>query len=370
MFRCPALLLALCCFLPCPAPAQAPPTVEVLAEGLDQPWALTELADGRLLITERPGRLRVFENGQLLAQAVEGLPPVLALGQGGLLEVLADRNHADNGWIYLTWSHGSRRDNATRLGRARLDGLRLVDLQVLFTARPGKRGGAHYGGRLAQLPDGSLVLGLGDAFSEREQAQRLDSHLGKIVRVGADGAVPADNPFVGRSEVLPEIYSFGHRNVQGIAWDAQRGVLWAHEHGPRGGDELNRIEPGVNYGWPVATAGRDYSGAQISPFASYDGMRDPLYGWTPSIAPAGLAMYRGEQFPGWDGSLLVTALAGRALHRLSPRSDGGFDEERLLLDLGERLREVRVASDGSVLLLTDSPRGKLLRLKPAAGTGE
>lgn len=369
MFRCPALLLAMCCLVSSPAAAQAPPTVEVLAEGLEQPWALAELADGRLLITERPGRLRVFERGQLLADAVEGLPPVLELGQGGLLEVLADRDYAQNGWIYLTWAHGSRRDNATRLGRARLDGLRLVDLEVLFTASPGKRGGAHYGGRLAQLPDGSLVLGLGDAFSQREQAQQLDSHLGKIVRVGMDGTVPADNPFVGRSDALPEIYSLGHRNVQGIAWDAGRGVLWAHEHGPRGGDELNRIEPGINYGWPVATAGRDYSGAQISPFASYEGMRDPVHGWTPSIAPAGLAVYRGGLFPAWDGSLLVTALAGRALHRLSPRADGGFDEEVLLADLGERLRDVRVARDGSVFLLTDSPRGRLLRLTPGSGPG-
>lgn len=364
------LLLAFCCALPCmPALASPAPRIEVLAEGLEHPWALTELADGRLLITERPGRLRVFESGQLLADAVEGLPPVLALGQGGLLEVLADQNHADNGWLYLSWAHGSRRDNATRLGRARLDGMRLVDLEVLFTATPGKRGGAHYGGRLAQLPDGSLVLGLGDAFSQREQAQRLDSHLGKIVRVGADGTVPADNPFVGRSDALPEIYSYGHRNVQGIAWDARRGVLWSHEHGPRGGDELNRIEPGVNYGWPVATAGRDYSGAQISPFASYEGMRDPVHGWTPSIAPAGLAVYRGAVFPDWDGSLLVTALAGRALHRLSPRDDGGFDEEVLLANLGERLRDVRVARDGSVLLLTDSARGRLLRLTPGSGTG-
>lgn len=366
MPRWSALLLALCCTLPLPALAQTAPAVEVLAEGLDQPWSLTELPDGRLLISERSGRLRLFADGQLQLEPIAGVPEVLALGQGGLLEVLADRDYAESGWLYLTWSHGSRRDNATRLGRARLQGGQLVDLEVLFTARPGKRGGAHYGGRLAQLPDGSLVLGLGDAFSEREQAQRLDSHLGKIVRIGRDGTVPADNPFVGRSDALPEIYSYGHRNVQGMAWDAVRGVLWSHEHGPRGGDELNRIEPGINYGWPVATAGRDYSGAQISPFVRYEGMRDAEHGWTPSIAPAGLAVYRGALFPAWEGDLLVTALAGRALHRLHPRADGGFDEEVLLAELGERLREVRVARDGSVLLLTDSPRGQLLRLRPPA----
>jgi glucose/arabinose dehydrogenase len=251
------------------------------------------------------------------------------------------------------------------MARATLGEAGLEDLREIFVAQPDKPTDAHFGGRIAQLADGSLVLTLGDGFSLREAAQDLRSHLGKIVRVHTDGSVPADNPFVGRADALPEIYSLGHRNVQGIAIDAERGILWAHEHGPRGGDELNRIEPGINYGWPVATAGLDYSGAQISPFERYAGMRDPVHGWTPSIAPSAMVLYRGAAFAQWQNDLLVTALAGRALHRLQIDADGRVQQEDVLLrSLGERLRDVRVDAQGRVLLLTDGARGKLLRLSP------
>lgn len=344
--------------------AAAAVEVETLAEGLAQPWALAELPDGRLLISERAGRLRVFADGRLQVSPIDGLPEVYFKGQGGLLDVLPDRDFEGNGLLYLSYAAGTDAANTTTLARARLEGAALVDLQVIFAARPAKSSSAHFGGRLLQLADGSLLLALGDGFSWREAAQDLSSHLGKLVRVRADGSLPADNPYIDREGALPEIYSYGHRNVQGLALDSINGVIWQHEHGPRGGDEINRIEPGLNYGWPIATHGLDYSGAEVTPFQTYPGMRDPLHGWTPSIAPSALAIYRGTLFPQWQGDLLVTALAGRALHRLSPRADGGFDEELLLQDLGERLREVHVAADGSVLLLTDGADARLLRLGP------
>lgn len=340
------------------------PRIETLAQGLEHPASVAELPDGRLLIAERLGRLRLWTSAGLSAP-LSGLPELRFAGQGGLLDVLPDRDFASNRVLYLSYAAGSARANGTRMARATLGEAGLEDLREIFVAQPDKPTDAHFGGRMAQLDDGSLVLTLGDGFSLREAAQDLRSHLGKIVRVHADGSVPADNPFVGRADALPEIYSLGHRNVQGIAVDAERGILWAHEHGPRGGDELNRIEPGINYGWPVATAGLDYSGAQISPFEHYAGMRDPVHGWTPSIAPSAMALYRGAAFAQWQNDLLVTALAGRALHRLQIDAEGRVQQEHVLLrELGERLRDVRVDAQGRVLLLTDGAGGKLLRLSP------
>lgn len=360
----PLSLLVLLLALPAPAGA-AELRIETLVEGLELPSSVAELPDGRLLISERAGRLRLWTPAGL-SEPLAGVPEVRFAGQGGLLEVLPDREFANNGALYLSYAAGSRRANGTRLARATLGEAGLRDLREIFVARPDKPTDAHFGGRMAQLADGSLVLTLGDGFSLREAAQDLRSHLGKLVRLNPDGSVPADNPFVGRDDALPEIYSLGHRNVQGIAFDAARSILWSHEHGPRGGDELNRIEPGQNYGWPVATAGLDYSGAQISPFIDYPGMRAPVHGWTPSIAPSSLAVYRGAAFARWQNDLLVTALAGRALHRLRLDADGRVEEEEVLLrDLGERLRDVRVDSQGRVLLLTDGAGARLLRLSPA-----
>lgn len=359
----PILLCAALAVLPAATPASEL-RIETLAEGLEYPAAVAELPDGRLLIGERIGRLRLW-TATGLSTPLAGLPAVRFAGQGGLLDVLPDRDFASNRVLYLSYAAGSGRANGTRMARARLGESGLEDLREIFVARPDKPTDAHFGGRIAQLDDGSLVLTLGDGFSLRESAQDLRSHLGKIVRVHSDGSVPADNPFAGRDDALPEIYSFGHRNVQGIAVDAARSILWSHEHGPRGGDELNRIEPGVNYGWPVATAGRDYSGAQISPFTRYAGMQDPVHGWTPSIAPSALAVYRGAAFAQWQNDLLVTALAGRALHRLRLDADGRMQQEQVLLrDLGERLRDVRIDAEGRILLLTDGPKARLLRLSP------
>lgn len=339
--------------------------IEIVAEDLSWPWSLAFLPDGRMLVTQRGGQLRVIEDGRLQDAPITGVPPVYANSQGGLFEALPHPDFERNGWIYLSFAHGTPAANATRVARARLVEGRLVDLEVLFTASPDKNTPVHYGGRMAWLPDGSLVIGLGDGFDYRESAQRLATHLGSIVRIEADGKAPDNNPFVDRDNAQPETWTYGHRNVQGLAWDARRQVLWAHEHGPRGGDEINIIERGQNYGWPVATHGIDYSGASISPYRTRPGVVDPLLVWTPSIAPAGLAVYRGDAFGDWDGDLLVAALAARDLRRIEIEGRDVVGRHRLLEDLGERLRDVRVGPDGFIYVLTDSAQGRLLRLRPA-----
>jgi len=338
--------------------------VETVVTGLEHPWSLAFLPDGRQLVTERPGRLRVLEEGRLSAP-LEGVPAVLAEGQGGLFDIVLHPDFGDNGRLYLTFAHGTPERNATRLVRARLEGERLVDVEVLFTARPWKAAAVHFGGRLAFLPDRTLLMTLGDGFDHREAAQRLDGHFGKIVRLRDDGSVPPDNPFVGTEGALEEIWSLGHRNPQGIVVDARTGRVFAHEHGPAGGDEINRIEPGGNYGWPVATHGRDYSGAAISPFTEYAGTIAPLLDWTPSIAPAGLAMLSGPLFPALEGELLVAALKARELRRVRLGAAGEVVGEAVLVSGHGRLRDVRVAPDGSVWVLTDAAEGAVLRLTPA-----
>ncbi len=338
--------------------------VSVVAEGLEHPWSLAELPDGSVLVTERAGRLRVIERGRLRAEPVRGVPDVLAQGQGGLFEVLPDRDFAQNRTLYLSFASGTYFANGTRVLRARFDGRTLDEHATLFVAKPLKHGNVHFGGRMAQLADGSLLIGLGDGFEFREQAQNLASHLGKIVRVMPDGSVPPDNPFVGRAGALPEIYSLGHRNVQGLLYDPQTRGVYAHEHGPRGGDELNRIEPGRNYGWPIVTFGLDYNGAVVSPFTERAGLQAPLLQWTPSIAPAGVTLYRGDAFPAWRDSLFVSALAAREVRRVAFVDGSTGIQETLFTELRERLRDVRVAADGGLYLLTDAKNGKVLRVDP------
>jgi aldose sugar dehydrogenase len=338
--------------------------IETVASGLEHPWSLAFLPDGRLLVTERAGRLRVIEEGRLREEAVGGVPDSFVRSQGGLFGVLPDPDFADNGLIYLSQSYGSATANTTRLLRGRLDGMMLVDLEILFEARPTRSTPVHFGGRMVFLADGTLVLGLGDGFDDREDAQRLDSHTGSIVRLHADGRVPVDNPFVGRDGVQPEIYSYGHRNVQGLFPDAENHVLWSHEHGPRGGDELNIIEPGGNYGWPVVSHGIDYSGARITPHTSLPGMRDPVRHWTPAIAPSGMTLYRGDLFPHWRGSLFISSLVQRQVRRLTLDGTGIEDEEILFEEIGERLRDIRSGPDGALYLLTDNADGRVLRVAP------
>ena len=354
------------------ASADGPPKpyrIETVAQDLDHPWCLAFLPDGRMLVTERAGRLRIIEGGKLLPEPVAGVPPVLARSQGGLFDVLPARDFTSSGLLYLSFAHGDRKANATRVVRARLDGHALKDLQVLFTARPTKDTAAHFGGRMAWLPDGTLLLTLGEGFEYRERAQTLDNDFGKLVRIKADGSAPADNPFVGRAGALPEIYSYGHRNPQGLVVDAAAGRIWMHEHGPRGGDELNLIVPGRNYGWPAITYGVDYSGAQISPYTEMKGMEQPQIHWTPSVAPAGMTLYDGALFPAWRGDLFVSTLVERSVRRVDLQDGKVAGQETLFTEIGERLRDVRTGPDGALYLLTDAPNGRVLRIVPAAPGG-
>ncbi|AKS42103.1 PQQ-dependent sugar dehydrogenase [Wenzhouxiangella marina] len=360
----PAILIfAIALLLALPGPAHAEFELDTVAEGLDHPWSLAFLPEGGYLVTERVGRLRRVSPEGELSEPIEGVPPAWVRSQGGLMGLALDPDYESNGWIYLTLAHGTAEANATRLVRARLDGPRLVDLNVLFTARPTRDTPVHYGGRMAFLPDGTLLLTIGDGFDDREDAQSLESHTGSIVRLHRDGSAPADNPWSGRSDALPELYSIGHRNPQGIVLDPDSGRVWSHEHGPRGGDELNVIEAGVNYGWPVATEGIDYSGARVSPFTSRPGMRDPVLVWTPSIAPSGMVMVHGDRYPDWSGDLLITSLAERSLRRIDLDDGEVVGQERLELPLDERLRDVRVSPGGEIYLLTDSSDGRILRLR-------
>ncbi|MBC7185134.1 MAG: PQQ-dependent sugar dehydrogenase [Marinobacter sp.] len=352
-----------------PDPAKAAPgasyTIETVASGLEHPWSLAFLPDGSALVTERAGRLRrISVGGQLLDAPVSGVPPVYSNSQAGLFEVLPSPDFAGNQQLYLSYACGTESANHLCVAKGRLNGQRLEDIAEIFRSTPAKYGSAHYGGRMAWLPDGTLVVTLGDGFDFREEAQNLSSHLGKVVRLNPDGTAPVDNPFIGREGVLPEIYSYGHRNVQGLFYDAVEARLIAHEHGPRGGDEINLLEPGKNYGWPVITYGIDYTGAMVTPHTDYKGMEQPLLHWTPSIAPSGMTRYRGSLFPAWQGSLLVGALADRSVHRVELSGRQAKDVEVLFEDLGERIRDVVTGPEGALYLLTDSPSGRLLRVVP------
>ena len=335
-----------------------------VVDGLEFPWSLAFLPDGRMLVTERPGRLRIIANDELVDAPVSGLPPIFSSGQAGLFDVLIDPDFAHNQRIYLSFAHGDKANNQLRVVRAELHAGALQNLAVLFTVMPAKRGNAHFGGRMAWLADGSLVIGTGEGFDYREQAQRLDNHLGKIIRIRSDGKVPEDNPFLSDATACPEIYSLGHRNVQGMVFDADTQTLFAHEHGPRGGDEINIIHGGQNYGWPLISYGVDYTGALITPFTERAGLEQPILYWTPSIAPAGMAMYRGKLFPQWQGSLLVSALAGKRVQRVPIAGGKAGAEETLFAELQQRIRDVRVGPDGAVYLLTDSADGAVLRITP------
>ncbi|WP_290616751.1 MULTISPECIES: PQQ-dependent sugar dehydrogenase [unclassified Arsukibacterium] len=342
-----------------------PYQVTTVAEELNYPWSLAFMADGSYLVTERTGKLKQLSaDGALLAATAPALPGLYVAAQGGLLEVLLPAAFQQNQQLLLSYVCGDAKANTVCLASARWQQGQLTDIQQIFIAKPYRQGAAHYGGRMLQLPDGSVLLTLGDGFDYREQAQNPANHLGKIIRLQRDGAIPADNPFVGQAGVAGEIYSMGHRNVQGIVWDNATKNVYSHEHGPRGGDELNIIQPGKNYGWPVATRGIDYTGARVSPFRQYPGMLEPIWHWSPSIAPAGMTLYQGELFPDWQGDLFITALAGRALHRLQLKEGKVVAEHILLTERNDRLRDVRSGPDGALYLLTDSANGQLLRLSP------
>ena len=340
--------------------------VNVLTRGLDHPWSLAFLPDGRMLVTERPGRLRIVAaDGSLRAKPVRGLPTnIAAAGQGGLHDVVLHPQFATNRWVYLAYAGSGDGGVGTELARARLQDDALVDLQVLFRALPKSSGGRHFGGRVVFDGKGHVFLTLGDR-GEKERAQRLNDHAGSIIRLRDDGAVPSNNPFVGHSGVRAEIFSTGNRNVQGAAMNPWTNELWAQEHGPQGGDEVNVIRAGVNYGWPVITYGVNYFiGTKIGEGTHKPGMAQPLHYWDPSIAPSGMAFYDSDRFPAWRGSVFVGALKYQLLARLTLDGEKIVNEERLLEGTLGRIRDVRVGPDGLIYLLSDDSDGVLARLEP------
>ena len=342
--------------------------VETFAKGLDHPWALAFLPDGRILVTERPGRMHIVGKDGKISPALAGVPKVFASGQGGLHDVALDRGYAENHTIYFCYAEPVSGGARTALARARLldEGTPgLTELAVIFHQEGPLSHSNHFGCRIAQAPDNTLFLTLGEHGTHRDQAQNLANHLGKIVRIRPDGSVPPDNPFVGRPDAKPEIWSFGHRNPQGLALHPASGRIWEHEHGPRGGDEINIIDKGRNYGWPVIGYGIDYSGARIHEGTHKEGMEQPVWYWVPSIAPSGMALYTGNLFPAWRGNLFVGALAGEILARIEIEGESVRKEERLLAQLHERIRDVRQGPDGALWLATDSSPGRILRVTPA-----
>ena len=342
--------------------------VETIAGGLVHPWGLAFLPDGRMLVTERPGRMRIVTRDGKLSPALEGVPKVFASGQGGLLDVVLDRDFARNRTIYFCYAEPADGGARTALARARLNEKetpRLDEVKVIFQQEGPLSRGNHFGCRIAQAPDGNLFLTQGDHFTYRDDAQNLANHIGKIVRIKPDGSVPDDNPFVARRGAKPEIWSYGHRNSQGAAINPASGKLWMHEHGPRGGDEINIPQAGKNYGWPVIGYGIDYNGAKIHEGTHKPGMEQPIKQWTPVIAASGMAFYRGTLFPAWKGNLFIGGLTTQILVRLELDGEKVVKEERLLREVGERIRDVREGPDGALYLLTDSTAGRVLRVSPA-----
>ncbi|MBR1248173.1 PQQ-dependent sugar dehydrogenase [Bradyrhizobium sp. AUGA SZCCT0169] len=342
--------------------------VRTFARGLANPWSLAFLPDGRMLVTERPGRIRIVSAEGQLSPPLKGVPDVWASSQGGLLDVAIDKSYAQNKTIYFCFAERTSGGGRTAIARAKLNdsGGRLDETKIIFRQEGPLSSGIHYGCRIVQADDGNLFVTLGDHGSHREQAQELGNHLGKVIRIAPDGSPAAGNPFIGRAGAKPEIWSYGHRNGQGLAINPASGDVWEVEHGPRGGDELNIIRAARNYGWPVIGFGLEYSGGKIHESTAKDGMEQPVKYWVPSISPSGMLFYTGKLFPKWSGSLFVGALSGSMLVRLSLNGNGVAGEERLLQNLHERIRDVRQGPDGALWLLTDSSNGRILRVTPSA----
>ncbi|MCI0330222.1 MAG: PQQ-dependent sugar dehydrogenase [candidate division Zixibacteria bacterium] len=351
---------------PTPAPVEAPVKVETFASGLEHPWGLEFLPDGRALVTERPGRLRIVSPSGRLSPPLGGVPQVYARGQGGLLDVALDPNFEKNRLIYLSYSEPGEGGTAgTTVARGRLEENRLDSVRVIYRQAPKVSGSSnHFGSRLVFRRDGTLFITQGDRYNQRDKVQDLSNGFGKIVRINPDGTVPKDNPFIGRKNARPEIWSYGHRNVQCAALHPETGELWTVEHGARGGDELNRPEAGKNYGWPVITYGTDYDLTKIGEGTSRRGMEQPVYYWDPVIAPSGMCFYTGDAFPRWKGSVFIGSLTPGLLVRLELKDGKVTKEERYFGYLHERIRDVRQGPDGLLYLLTDNPEGRILRLSP------
>lgn len=345
--------------------------LEVVANGLERPWALAFLDQDTMLVTERAGKLRVVRRDGTVSEPISGLPAIGTGGQGGLLDLIADRDFSETRRIFFCFTSPDPRDglkNSTALASARLseDLKRLFDVKLLFRQTPTYEGGYHFGCRILATADGMLLLGLGDRFRLMDQAQDTGNYIGKVIRISKNGEIPANNPLAGKSDAAPGIWSYGHRNIQGATIDG-KGNVWMVEHGPQGGDELNLIEPGANYGWPVITYGENYGGGPIGAgITAAPGMVQPITHWTPSIAPSGLAWLDTDRYgKNWRGSLMVGSLKFGYLVRLTVKDGKVTDQEILLKDFGDRIRDVRLGPDGWIYLLTDNSRGRLLRLKPA-----
>ena len=323
--------------------------VSTLATGLDKPWSITSIGEGAFLVTEKSGRLvRLDADGNVTT--IEGTPPVYFANQGGLLEVLADTDFANNKLIYLSFAGGDKSANRTTVVKATLSGDTLSDIETILEVTPDKEGPAHYGGKLALLPDGTLLVSVGEGYKYREEAQNLDWELGKLLRIHTDGTAPGDNPF---PDTAPRVFSYGHRNPQGLVYDEASERILMLEHGPKGGDELNHVVAGRNYGWPAITYGVDYSGAVISPFTEAEGMEQPITYWVPSIGPSGLAIYRGELFPEWKGDLLLGSLINEEMRRLKFDGDAVVEDEAIFPEIKGRVRDVRVIEDGKIVAVTE-----------------
>ena len=337
-----------------------PLEVESVTSGLVHPWGMAFLPDGRLLVTERPGRLRIVDKGGSLSEPLPGTPKVFAEGQGGLLDVALDPTFAENRLVYLSFAEAGPGGASTAVGRGRLADARIEGFEVIFRQTPKVPGPNHFGGRIAVSPEGHLFLTLGERF-KFTPAQELGTHLGAVVRINRDGTVPPDNPFVGRADAKPEIWTYGHRNVQAAAINPRTGGLWIGEMGPRGGDELNLPEKGRNYGWPLVSWGQHYSGERIPNPSTRPEFADAIRHWTPVISPSGMVFYTGDGIPAWQGNVLIGSLTRRSLVRLV--IDGNTVKDEEIMDLGARIRDVEQGPDGAVYLLTDERDGKLLRLR-------
>jgi aldose sugar dehydrogenase len=340
--------------------------VSPMFKGLTSPWSLAFLPNGDMLITEKPGRLRIVRGGTLDPQPVAGAPEVFAVGQGGLLEVAIHPQFATNQFVYLTYSKGKDDQGTTALARGRFDGKALVDVKDILVTDNWNTGGVHFGSKLAFGRDGLLYMTVGER-NDRKRAQNLNSHGGKILRLKDDGTVPPDNPFVGKTDAKPEIFSYGHRNAQAITVHPDTGAVWNTEHGPQGGDELNLLQAGKNYGWPVITFGREYSGEIISAQPAQDGMEQPVVSWSPSPGLSGMVIYSGDKFPGWKGQMILGALAGVGIHRVGFNERGLAGREAMLTTLRQRIRDVRQGPDGFLYLVVDANPGGILKVEPATG---
>lgn len=341
-----------------------PVAVEQIVDGLDHPWSLIFLPDGRALVTERSGNLRLLSADGTLSEPLAGTPEVYARGQGGLLDIALDPDFASNSLVYLSYAEPGDGGASTAVGRGRLENGRIADFEVLFSQQPKYRGGRHFGGRIDFSPSGRLFLTTGDR-GQQDPAQDLTDHLGTVIRLEPDGSVPQDNPFIDQDDARPEIFSYGHRNIEAADFHPETGELWIAEMGPYGGDELNQPEAGRNYGWPVVSWGDNYDGTHIPDPPTRPEFADAATYWVPSISPSGMTFYTGDRFPEWRGSILIGGLSGQTVARVTVDTDSESAEEVERLEVGERIREVEQGPDGSVYLLTDRDNGAIWRLVPA-----